>query len=102
VLDRPAYEQLLLAKAEIMIRGAVYADSTREFYRQNWVWFEQWCEDAGRQSLPASAETIVLALTSLLIAPKKLATVGRESETRARPARWCARRTFASSSRCPL
>jgi integrase len=77
VLDRPAYEQLLLAKAEIMIRGAVYADSTREFYRQNWVWFEQWCEDAGRQSLPASAETIVLALTSLLIAPKKLATVRR-------------------------
>jgi len=70
-------ERLLLASAEVMMRGAAYADSTRQFYAANWASFDSWCRILGRESLPASGETIVLYLTGLLVAPKKLSTVRR-------------------------
>jgi integrase len=79
VLDRHEYEQLLLAKAEIMMRGAVYASSTRRFYAENWATFQTWCERAGRSALPACQETVALYLTELMLSGKKLATVRRHS-----------------------
>jgi integrase len=70
-------EQKLLAEAEIMIRGATLADRTRKFYAQNWGDFQTWCTAVGKEALPASPETLLLYLTGLLMAPRKVTTVRR-------------------------
>lgn len=78
--ERPESEQLLLfgdwtggldvkkLKAEReSLRGRAVARSTARNYSTNWRAFCEWCDLAGRQSLPASAETVALYTTWRLV-----------------------------------
>ncbi len=48
---------------------------TRDAYRKAWAGFVTWCDIAGRQSLPASAETVALYLTARATEGRKVATL---------------------------
>jgi site-specific recombinase XerD len=51
-------EELRSVREEIMSHSQAY--NTVKGYRSSWRMFVQWCESAGRQSLPASEDTVSL------------------------------------------
>jgi site-specific recombinase XerD len=53
------------------------AERTRSAYEQGFRTFERWCATHGLSALPATSETIVLYLTTLLESGRKLSTVKR-------------------------
>ena len=55
--------------------AAARAERTREAYRKAWQGFTAWCDAHGRQSLPASAETIAAWMTDLAHASRSPATI---------------------------
>ncbi len=52
------------------------APNTRRAYRADWAHFESWCSAAGRTSLPAAEDTLVLYF-SALAAVSKVSTIER-------------------------
>ena len=52
------------ARAEGYFKAA-QAENTRRAYRSDWRHFSAWCPTAGRESLPAAPETVVLYLSTL-------------------------------------
>jgi len=71
-----------LSRAEEFARAALSEASLRA-YRADWAHFLAWCEAAGRQGLPASAETICDYLASMATTHKRstiqrrLVTIGQ-------------------------
>lgn len=53
-----------LEEARAYLRLARSAN-TRRAYRADWAGFSAWCEERGRESLPADPETLILYLTEL-------------------------------------
>lgn len=52
------------------------AKNTIKAYNHTWLTFESWCDEAGRQSLPASTETVLDFVTFLLEAGRyRLSTI---------------------------
>src|SRR5258708_9767339 len=52
------------------------APNTRRAYRADWAHFESWCSAAGRTSLPAAEDTLVLYLSALAVV-SKVSTIER-------------------------
>ena len=60
------------------LRAAPRAAATVRGYGADWKSFERWCADAGRDSLPATTETVSLYVTWLLTeAAKRVSTARR-------------------------
>jgi len=66
----------LRAAGEVLRKGLV-SPVTILGYTYDWAMFTAWSSAAGRQSLPASAETVSLYLTDLLEQGKKITTARR-------------------------
>jgi site-specific recombinase XerD len=58
--------------------SARLTSNTRKSYAFDWQQFVQWCVGAGRESLPASNETVTCYLTDLL-RTRKISTAGRRA-----------------------
>src|ERR1700682_5119056 len=52
------------------------APNTRRAYRADWAHFESWCKAAGRTSLPAAEDTLVLYFSALAVG-SKVSTIER-------------------------
>jgi integrase len=52
------------------------APNTRRAYRADWAHFESWCRAAGRTSLPASEDTLMLYFSALAVV-SKVSTIER-------------------------
>lgn len=61
----------------VEIEQARYAENTRKGYANDWKLFSDWCRAAGRESLPASVDTVRLYLIDLLRRGRKIATAER-------------------------
>lgn len=62
-VEAPLPEHLVDGAREFLV--AARADNTRAAYARAWAGFEAWCAEHGRQSLPASLETIAAWMTAL-------------------------------------
>jgi site-specific recombinase XerD len=59
------------------IRQSEFSLNTRKGYANDWKLFCSWCSAVGRESLPATAETITLHLIDLLRRGRKISTAER-------------------------
>lgn len=89
-----------LAERAEQFAASVRSERTRLAYQMDWRHFENWCRFAGREALPASAETVALYLTAhaetlrpatlsrrLVSIAQKHEAAGHETPTRARRVR---------------
>jgi site-specific recombinase XerD len=63
----------LYAERSILERG-LFARNTEKSYAQSWKRFSLWCQQAQRNSLPATTDTVSLYLTDLLDHGRKVST----------------------------
>jgi len=57
--------------------GLLLAPNTVAGYAEDWKMFSAWCDQVGRTSLPATAETLSLYLTEILCEGRKVTTAVR-------------------------
>jgi site-specific recombinase XerD len=65
----------LRARVEDLAASGEWSRATRRVYEHDWRAFAAWCGAAGRQALPATADTVRLYLAHEIEAGLKLATV---------------------------
>jgi integrase len=70
----PEMELRLIAERDRFC-SAMFSANTHKAYAEAWKCFGGWCQEAGRCVLPASVETVVLWVTSMLSAGLKVSTV---------------------------
>jgi site-specific recombinase XerD len=61
------------------LQSAQQSPFTTRGYGYNWKHFVAWCDQIGRQSLPATPDTVSLYLTYLLTTGKKVTTASRSA-----------------------
>ncbi len=80
VVPKPAGGALVTAQVVESARDFVEASlskATRRAYKTDWDAFTRWCASNGLPSMPAAPETLVLYITTLARAGKKVATIER-------------------------
>lgn len=66
-----------LTQERLRLTLSVRAPQTLFGYANDWKRFRQWADIAGRETLPASAETVAFYLTELLSSQRKITTAER-------------------------
>jgi hypothetical protein len=64
-----------LTQAMKAYKARALAERTRHAYARAWMQFEVWCQEHGRQALPATPETVGGWMTALAEAGKSRATI---------------------------
>jgi integrase len=78
VSDRSGVDVGKLRRRKDELSREVLTESTLKCYRSDWDLFFAWCRTAGRESLPASAETLALYVTAELERGLKCNTLNRK------------------------
>jgi len=68
-----------LRRVQKYLSRAILAESTLTAYAYDWAMFQDWCKEVGRQSLPATTETVELYLAALIDEGKRVTTARRRT-----------------------